>query len=175
MGETEQMEVRSLLAKIEAAFSDVRYPGDDDLTNSTYGKEPAALIADFRGKTDWRELSADFLDRAGEGEALSFFSDTALHFYLPAYLMADVRGKLSQALPEIRLTTFLTLQSEGQKLAKVWGGGTMGEHARRCFDRFNAQQVAVVIEYLTWKLESLGYDDLTIIHALENYWRQRAL
>lgn len=169
------MKVQPLLARIKAAFDDVQYPGDDELTNSTYGDEPAALIADFRGKTDWHVLSADFLDRAGEGDALSFFSDAALHFYLPAYLMADVRGELSQALPENRLTTFLTPQSEGQKLAKSWGGGTMGEHARRCFHRFNAKQVSVVIEYLTWKLNSLGYDDATIIQALENYWRPRAL
>lgn len=166
----------TLLRKIEAAFFDVEYPGDDHLTESTHGKEPAALISEFRGKTDWRQLAAEFLDQVpdGSGSALAFFSDAALHFYLPAYLMADVRGELSLASPEVRLCWSLTPQSEGQKVAKVWGGGTMGEHARRCFDRFDSRQVGVVIEYLSWKLESLGYEDPTITQALDHYWLKRA-
>ena len=172
MGECEDV----LLKMIEAAFSDVEYPGDDHITDSTYGEEPAALIAEFRGKTDWRLLSASFLDQApdGSGSALSFFSDVALMFYLPAYLMADVRGELSLASPEVRLCWSLTPQSEGQKVAKVWGGGTMGERARSCFDQFDTRQVEAVVEYLKWKLESFGYEDPTITQALGHYWLKRA-
>jgi hypothetical protein len=170
MGEREQ----KLLARIAAAFSNVPYPGDDDLTNSSYGEEPEALIAEFRGQTEWRELSPDFLDRACWGSALSFFSDAALRFYLPAYLMADIRGELSMVAPTVRLTAFLTPQDEGQKLAKVFGGGTMGESARRCFDTFDTQQVVAVIEYLSWRLDEGDIDSLTIAQALENYWLKRA-
>jgi hypothetical protein len=164
-----------LLAKIEAAFSNVEYPGDDDLTDSpSYGDEPTALIAEFRGKTDWRELSATLLDRACGGSALGFFSNAALRFYLPAYLMADVRGGLSLSSPEVTLTWSLTPQSEGERIAAAWGGGTMGERARRCFDAFDARQVAVVIDYLAWKLERLGGYDPCITQALEDYWLKRA-
>lgn len=164
-----------LMAQIESAFGDVPYPGDDDLTDaSSYGDEPSLLIETFRGKTDWRQLSGEFLSRAVDGSALGFFSYSALHFYIPAYLMADIRDELSIS-PHVRLTWSLTPQSEGQKIAKVWGGGTMGERARQCFDRFNEAQVRAVIAYLKWKLDR--YDDLCIGQALESYWhpRERAL
>src|SRR5690348_13594133 len=161
----------ALLAKIEATFSGVPHPGDDGLTDSV-GEGPAALTEQFRGRTDWRDLSADFLDRACDGSALAFFSDAALQFYLPAYLMADVHGALSLASPEVRLTWSLTAQSEPQRLAKAWGGGTMGERARRCFDRFNRGQVSAVVDYLKWKLDCVG-DDPCISEALERYWLPR--
>jgi hypothetical protein len=89
-------------------------------------------------------------------------------------LIADLRGELSLVAPEVRLCAFLTPQSEGQKVAKVWGGGTMGERARRCFDQLDSRQVTVVIEYLRWKLERLGFEDPTITQALEHYWLKRA-
>lgn len=47
-----------LIAKIEQAFAGVAHPGDERLTDSTYGEEPAALEAAFRGKTDWQKLDA---------------------------------------------------------------------------------------------------------------------
>ncbi|MGE0871388.1 MAG: DUF6714 family protein [Kofleriaceae bacterium] len=164
----------ALLAQIEAAFADVSYPGDDDLTKSSYGPESEALIRDFRGKTDWRAVSGDFLNHAAGGWGLSFFSDAALRFYLPAYMIADVRRELTSGdSPDGRLTAFLTAQTSANKLAKVWGGGTMGEHARRCFDQFDAAQAAAVTEYLLWKLDDLGYEHPTITEALEEYWLRR--
>ena len=64
-----------LIEQIEHAFADVVYPGDDDLTRSSYGEEPFALVNDFRGKTDWQQLDKAFLNQApdGWGTALSFF------------------------------------------------------------------------------------------------------
>jgi hypothetical protein len=171
MGDVED----ALVRRIEAAFSDAEYPGDDRLTDSTYGEEPAALVAEFRGKTDWRTLPAEFLDQApnGSGSALAFLSDAALRFYLPAYLRADVLGELSLVSPEVRLCWSLTPQSERQRVADVWGGGTMGERARRCFDQLDPGQVEVVIAYLKWKLDRLGFEDPAITQALDHYWLER--
>lgn len=159
-----------LLTRLHAAFADVPHPGDDALTSS-FGEEADALREDFRGKNDWRALDAAFLDRAGQGSALAFFTDEALRFYLPAYLAADLEGGLSLVLPEGRLTTFLTEQSEGQRLAATYGGGTMGERARRCFGAFTRPQVEVIVAYLEWKLtQEPGH--LTVAQALEHYWRR---
>ncbi|NIQ08685.1 MAG: hypothetical protein GWO08_01665, partial [Gammaproteobacteria bacterium] len=58
----------SLIEKIEKAFADVEYPGDDNLTNS-YGDEADALVQEFTGKTDWRTCDAGFLDQAPAGWA----------------------------------------------------------------------------------------------------------
>ncbi len=167
--------MKKLIAKIERAFADVEYPGDDDLTDSTYGEEPAALVKDFRGKTDRQQLDAAFLNQApdGWGTALSFFSGNALRFYLPVYLIADVRGELDSTDPVSRLCSSLTPLGASQRIAKMWGGGTMGERARANFDKFDAAQVSAIVAYLRWKLDATGGHDPTIEQALEYYWLER--
>ena len=73
--------MKFLVEKIEVAFADVLYPGDDCLTDS-FGEEAEALDVEFRGKTNWKELDPGFLNQApdGWGSALSFFSAAALQF-----------------------------------------------------------------------------------------------
>lgn len=164
-----------LIDTITRAFANVPYPGDDDLTGSTYGDEPAALVREFSGKTDWRTLDAEFLNGAphGWGSALSFFSDNACRFYLPAYLIADVRGELDACDPVSRLCSSLTATGGAVKLAKVWGGGTMGDRARAEFDRYDAEQVSAVVAYLQWRLEAADHYDPCIEQALDLYWLKR--
>lgn len=166
---------QTLIERVRKAFDSVAYPGDDDLTDSTYGEEPAALVDEFRGKTDWRSLDAAFLDQAPDGwsTALSFFSGSALHFYLPAYLIADLRGELQSQDPALSLCMLVTPQMAQRKIAKVWGGGTLGDHARANFDRFDAEQVSVIVDYLWFRLDRDGYDP-TIEQGLEHYWLERA-
>lgn len=165
----------NLIAKIEHAFADVAYPGDNDLTDSTYGEEPEALVKEFRGKTDRTQLDAAFLNQApdGWGTALSFFSANALRFYLPVYLIADIRDELECCEPAVRLCSALTPLGARQKIAKRWGGGTMGNRARKTFARFDDKQVAAVVDYLKWKLEAVDGYDPTIEQALEAYWLKR--
>lgn len=167
--------MKELIDKIEQAFADVDYPGDDDLTGSTYGEEPAALVRDFRGKTNRQELDPAFLNQAPEGwgSALSFFSPRALRFYLPVYLIADIRGELSGPCPVSRLCSSLTPLGEAQRIAQMWGGGTMGERARRDFATFDDAQVSAVVAYLHWKLDAADGYEPTIEQALENYWLKR--
>jgi hypothetical protein len=165
--------VAALARRVRAAFADVTYPGDDRLTDS-FDDEAEALARDFRGHDDWTALDADFLNQAPEGwgSALSFFSGEALRFYLPAYLVADLEGTLLIGDPTTRLCAFVTPMVEGKRLAKFYGGGTLGEHARTQFALFDATQVAVIVDYLWWKLEQ-GYDP-TVEQALEHYWLPRA-
>ena len=164
----------ALIQKIEKAFANVEYPGDGNITDSEYGEEPAALIDEFRNKSNWKVLEPSFIDQApdGWGSALSFFSADALRFYLPAYLIADLRGMLLSSDPSVRLCVSLSPQMGNKKIAKVWGGGTMGEHARAEFECFDSEQVSAIVSYLWWKLESEGYNP-TIEQALENYWLER--
>ena len=164
----------NLIQKIELAFADVEHPGDCNLTDSTYGEEPAALTTEFAGKTIWKNLDPEFLDVApcGWGTALSFFSGEALQFFLPAYLIADLQKQLAHQDPVYRLCSSVTPLVENQKISKMWGGGTMGDHARADFSRFTPEQISVIIDYLWWKLETEGYNP-TIEQALENYWLER--
>ena len=167
--------MKELIEKIEQAFADVKYPGDDDLTSSTYGEEPAALVEDFTGRTIWQNIDVAFLNQApdGWGTALSFFSARAFRFYLPAYLIADIRGELDSYDPVSRLCTWVTPSEAKQRIAEIWGGGTMGERATAEFAELNAAQVSAIVEYLWWKLEAAGGHAPTIEQALENYWLER--
>ncbi len=168
----------NLIQQITLAFNQVPYPGDDHLTDSTYGEEPAALVKDFSGKTNWQDLSPEFLDQApdGWGTALCFFSGAALWFYLPAYLIADIKGQLFIADPTVRLCMGLTPLGGMQKIAQVWGGGTMAEYARRDFAPYDAQQVQAIVDYLWWRrdIDDTG-GDIIVEQALEHYWLERSV
>ena len=162
-----------LIEQIRSAFADVKYPGDKKLTNS-FGEEAEALENEFRGITDWSALDPEFLNQApsGWGTAMSFFSGEGLQFYLPAYLIVDIKGLLEIGDATTRLCSFVTPQMENRKLAKFYGGGTLGEHARKEFELFSPHQVSAIVSYLRWKLEKDGYNP-TVEQALENYWLTR--
>ena len=163
----------TLIERIREAFAAAELPGEDALTTS-FGEEAEALVRDFRARDDWRNLTAEFLNQAPEGwgTALSFFSGPALRFYLAAYLVADLEGTLEIGDASTRLCAFVAPGYENKKLAKFHGGGTLGEHARREFSLFSAEQVSAIVDYLRWKLDQNGYDP-TIEQALENYWLER--
>ncbi len=164
----------ALIATIEAAFADVAHPGVDALTDSTYGEEPAALVAAFATLTERTQLDSAMLDLAPDGwaSALAFFSARALRFYLPAYLIADLRGELSHCDPVTRLCVFVTPQAASQHLAAVHGGGTMGAHARADFAIFAPAEVRAIVAYLWWRLDRNSGDPI-IEQALEYYWLER--
>jgi hypothetical protein len=159
-----------LIEKVKMAFASVEYPGDRDITRSTYGAEPEALKREFIEKKDWRVLDAKFLNQAPEGwrTALSFFSDRAFHFYLPAYLITDIRGELIDICPEFHLCYGITARNENDEIAEIWGGGTVGTRARKRFSQFSTEQAAVIVDYLQWNFNIS--EDQEIIQALENYW-----
>ena len=58
--------------------------------------------------------------------------------------------------PVSRLCMFVTPQAEGRKIAKFWGGGTMGDHARATFAGFEHSQVSAIVAYLWWRLDRDG-------------------
>jgi Family of unknown function (DUF6714) len=173
-------DLASVEAQIREAFAAVVYPGDWCLTNSREGTEPALLEEEFKGKSDWRTLDPSFIDQApdGFGTALSFFSDEAFHFYLPAYLLADLDGRLKQADVVFALTHGLDSASSHQKInPRRYGERTWFEHARHKFAMFNAREVAAIVSYLTYKHETYGitdYEKVRINEALDNYWTARA-
>lgn len=58
---------------------------------------------------------------------------------------------------------------ENRRIAKIYGGGTLGGHARVDFERFSASQVSAIVAYLWWKLDKESYTPI-IEQVLENYW-----
>jgi hypothetical protein len=92
----------AVIEKIQGAFAGSEHPGARLLQGSFEGCEPYEEVGPFESRTDWRGIEAGFLD--GHANALSFFSEAGFRFFLPAYLIADLRGHLGTADPLFHLT-----------------------------------------------------------------------
>ena len=167
-----------VIAQITSAFATAEYPGDWCLRGSNEADEPYRVERDFKGKTDWHTLEPAWLDRVPDGlaSALSFFSDEAFHFYLPAYLIADLQGHLHSSNPVFHLTHGLDESSRHERInPRRFGERTWFEHARHKFSMFSNEEAAAVVAYLTLKRDSDELERSRIDEALQNYWWHRAL
>lgn len=138
--------------------------------------EPEGVRREFRDKHDWRTLKADFIDRApmGMASALSFFSDAAHRFYLPAYLIADIQQQLERVDLPIHITSYLTDDSFfSTDEQNRW----MLNNTLNRYSLFTQQEVLAIIAYL----EHVAYADdaysrfdrVHAVQALNNYWYER--
>ena len=162
---------------IRSAFAAVEYPGDWCLRGSSEGNEPYLLEEQFKGKTDWAALEASFIDQApaGYGSALSFFSDEAFHFYLPAYLIADVDGKLRQHDPAFHLTHGLDDVTRNAKINPGrYGERTWFDAKRYKFAMFSRAEAAAIVAYLKLRRDTDEINRSEIDQALTSYWNGRA-
>lgn len=178
-----------VVALIEAAFARVEHPGDPFIVQSNEGCEPAEIAAAFAGRHDWRQLDAAFLDR--EYVALSFFSEGAFRFYLPAYLVADLRRQLQTADPVFPLAFNLSDWSvplvaggerfEGPRGASAllnprrYGAMRNADYARFRLSVFAREEASAIVPHLEWRAGLDEYDRPHIEEALEHYWRPRAV
>lgn len=175
-GGCQMNDLATVKAQIRDAFAGVQFPGDGCLSNSREGTEPLLLEKEFEGKDDWTALDPAFIDQApdGFGTALSFFSDEAFHFYLPAYLLADLDGRLQQADPVFHLTHGLDRSSRAEKInPRRYGERTWFEHARHKFAMFNARERAAIRAYLAYQRAVTALTELErtrIDEALQAYW-----
>ena len=94
--EPENAEIATLCAEIRTAFATTPYPGDDQLSGSELGEEPAEMALDLRG-VQWQSAHPDLLARCYS--ALSFLSDAGFRYFLPAYLLSDICDHESNADP----------------------------------------------------------------------------
>ena len=173
-------DLASIKAQIREAFAGVEFPGDWCLINSREGTEPMLLEREFKGKDDWKGLDPSFIDQApdGFGTALSFFSDEAFHYYLPAYLLADLDGLLKQADPVFHLTHGLERTSRQEKVnPRRYGERTWFDYARHKFAMFNQSERAAITAYLQHKRSTdalTGPEKSRIDDAISNYWANGA-
>jgi hypothetical protein len=180
----------SVIAQIHEAFDGSDYPGDAYLQGSFEGCEPYEEVGFFKGKTDWRTLDAAMLDtHAG---ALSFFSEAGFRFFLPAYLIADVRGELQSADPLFYLTSgFFVVTTEIPASSRVfirksggsvllnpkrYGAMTFCDYARFRLSVFTKEETKAIVTYLRYRreIDPYGIDRAPIDAALNSYWLDRS-
>lgn len=180
----------AVIAAILDAFGSNEYPGDDYLQGSFEGCEPYEEIAAFKGKTDWKAIDAGFLD--AHSAALNFFSEAGLRFYLPAYLVADIKDELKTADPifvlthgfsditvEHRVKERVLLRKTGKTAfvnPRRYGGMTFYDYVCFRLSIFTREEAKAIVAYLLYKRDSDPYkiEIEQIDGALNEYWYQRA-
>lgn len=182
-------DVQAAIERIQSAFAENKYPGDRFLQGSSEGCEPYEETSAFAGK-NWRELESSFLD--AHYCALSFFSEAAFRYYLPAYLIADLRGELYTADPVFHLTHGFydfSVDYPGQdRVVRVssgrstfvnprrYGAATWYDYACYKLSIFTREEAEAIVAYLQYKM---GVQDLKesqdrIRAGLDLYWLERS-
>ena len=167
---------QTLKENIRSAFDHAKYPGDWCLRGSNEGDEPYRVERDFKGKTDWKVLDPGFIDQAPDGlaSALSFFSDEAFHFFLPAYMISDIDDRLDRSDPVFHLTHGLDDDSRNKLINPRRYGERTWFHQTSCkFAMFTKKEAAAIVAYLRFKAESDSFDRDLIEQSLRNYWIQQ--
>jgi len=183
MGNTEEV-----VEKIRSAFGGNEYPGDQYLQGSSEGCEPFEEVGPFQGRRDWQAIEADFLD--AHAGALSFFSEAGFRFFLPAYLIADLEGRLQYADPLFHLTHGF---SDGEVEAPTKGRtfrikfgrsqfvnprryGAMTSHDHACYrlSVFTREEAQAIVAFLQFKRQADPLAQEVIDAALHSFWLEQA-
>lgn len=122
---------------IEEPFSDVPYPGDDNITNHPGCLECEEIREYFRGKS-WRDLES--LDLYPY-QALSLFTPEAFHYFLPGYMLATLNAN-GPALDMVAYGVISLGGYRGQADASI------EKHAISRLCLFTKEQREVIAEYL---------------------------
>ena len=180
----------TVISQIRELFANVEYPGDNFLQGSFDGCEPYEVVSPFIGKTDWRSVDAQFLD--SHYDALSFFSEGAFRFFLPAYLIADLQDRLQTADPVFHLTHGFSdgsveVPSKGRTFVRRFGKSvlvnprrygamTSYDYARYRLSVFTNEEAQAIVVYLRYRRDADPHQLNTreIDGALNLYWLDRA-
>ena len=181
---------QTVIKKIQTAFQDLQFPGENFLQGSFEGEEPFEEVSLFQMHKNWTTVEPSLLD--AHASALSFFSEAGFRFFLPAYLIADLNEELHTADPVFHLThgffDFTVQIPVGGRVFNVkngksslinprrYGAATTNDYARYRMSIFTREEADAIVAYLEYKRDSNpnGFDQLRIDAALEMFWRERA-
>ncbi len=181
---------QTVIHHIREAFRDTHHPGDAFLQGSFDGCEPSEITAPFHGVTHWSDVDAQTLDE--NYSALSFFSEGAFRFFLPAFIIADLNGDLQAVDPLFHLThgfsdTAVHMPGKARTHQKVmgksafvnprrYGAMTSFDYARCRLSVFTKEEAAAIIAYLEFRrdIDRDGIETPDIEAALNSFWRERA-
>ncbi len=183
-------DAEAVIEKIGNVFAEGEHPGGRFLQGSFEGCEPYEEVGPFEGLDDWRGIEAGFLD--GHANALSFFSEAGFRYFLPAYLISDLRGRLRTADPLFHLThgfsDWTTEVPAGKSTILLrhgrtafvnprrYGAMTSYDYARCRLSVFTREEAGAIVAYLKFKRgsdpDAIGTG--AIDAALDSFWLERA-
>jgi hypothetical protein len=196
--ESNNPDVRRVIAQIHDSFKDTPYPVDLDGNSEEMrvgdcggDEEVAEILLEFRGK-NWRSLHPQFLME--HETALSFLPDNAFRYFLPVFLIADLMGEemesVRNANPVFHLTDGLAderddspallefLEEAGlEENAAMFQrrqieGGWYSCQLKR-FSGFTAPERAAVVAYLQLQIEAFTQLDYDLNEGRPVYERDR--
>lgn len=170
------MDPSPIIAQVREAFEATPPPDAEDLRGSNEGEEPYLLEDEFSEVPPWPSLEAEFLDEApaGYGTALHLFSRAALRYYLPAYLIADLRGALTRAEPACVLWSGFDDEKRDTAVnPRRYGTWTWFESKAQRFEMFTRGEVEAIVAYLEFVAQRERFSRAGIEQALRNYWRPK--
>ncbi|MBV8564655.1 MAG: hypothetical protein JO273_04265 [Methylobacteriaceae bacterium] len=167
-----------ILDELKGAFPAKRNGPFSPLVNGTPRVEPLKTEQAFSDKDDWTKLDPDWLDLVpdGLGSALNFLSVEAICFYIPAYLAADLTGRLGRVDPAFYLVHGFDDMSRDREV-RIWPRErlTWTAYGRMRWERLTRQQALVIVHYLEWRVACDGSDVRHgLVEALKYYWYERA-
>ncbi len=178
-----------VIETIQEAFGSNEYPGDHFLQGSFEGCEPADAVGPFVGQEDWEAVDSQVLDGAG---ALNFFSEAGFRFYMPAYMIADLREQLMTEDPVFHLVhgfhdiaaeiptesgTFVRKTGKSTFVnPRRYGAMTWYDYGQQRLSVFTREEAQAIVCYLEYRRASDpdGLNHASIDAALEEYWHDRA-
>lgn len=167
--------VADIIAEIHTAFPAKTDAAFAPLVNSEQGDEPALIALAFADKLDWTELHPEWLDSVPQGlaTALSFLSDTAICFYIAAYMVADLNGALRSAEPIYHLTHGFTKFSIDRR---IWprSAETWTDYSRERWSHLTQTQATAIVHYLEWYAVADWVWSNDAKEALSAFWYDRA-
>lgn len=171
-----ELSTGNVLSEIETAFPARRAARFIPMVNSAQGDEPRLTDKAFSDKDDWTQLDSRWLDQAPAGwaSALSFLSDKAVCFYIPAFIAADLRGELQRAEPLFHLTHGFGNSTRGQR-TEPKSPATRKGYAEQRWSHLTCEQARAIVHYLEWRIEKDGLElAYTASEALSAFWYERA-
>jgi hypothetical protein len=187
----------ALVREIREAFAETPYPGDNNLSGSKQGDEPAECALEFRG-VNWKTVHPRLL--ASNYTSLSFLTAEGFRYFLPAYMIAELTdtGIESNADPIFHITHGFAQKSqnvasrllehidttahmfEGMSREHVVAMLRAQEQKQKqtdwfayCAERmsgFTRPERKAIIHYLTYVAEEDEYEAAKIHEAIERYW-----
>jgi hypothetical protein len=131
-----------LIEEIKNRFSQVPYPGDNDLTIHPLGLDEIFYDA-IRGKT-WQELDTEMLTY--HHDCIGVLTTKGFQYYLPAFLIADIQKE--QAIFEYLLYWLSNCQNRaGSPIKNVSGTDWLTMR----INILSKEQKDIIIKYFEYK------------------------
>jgi len=166
----------NILSEIEAVFPSRRVARFNPMVDSVQGEEPLLTNEAFADKDDWTKLDSKWLDEAPAGwaTALSFLSNDAVCFYVPAFIAADLRGELQRADPMFNLSHCFANLRRDERLDS-WSPATWYDYGEQRWSHLTCEQARAIVHYLEWRIEKDGLEfAYDASEALSAFWYNRA-